>query len=360
MVLYGYKNGMSFPLSASRGSVCFGVFRVIPALVLVALLVGCGADEPTVFGGETMGTTWSVAIADPLSEQQYAELREETKALLEGVNQSMSNWLPDSEISRINGSTSVDWQPVSPGLLAVLAESLEVHRFSKGYFDITVSPLVRLWGFGPGSGDVTSPSEQEIHAVLPEVGSEKLQLRPQPPALRKSNPKLQLDLSAIAKGYAVDVLSEHLHSLGFDNFMVEIGGDLRVSGRNQEGAPWRIGLERPAAGERAVSLAIALKSGGGVASSGGYRNFVEANGERYSHGIDPHSGRPVDHDTVMVTVVADTAMWADALATAFYVMGSEKGLPLAAREKVAAAFFTQENETLRSVFSDAFKPLLVQ
>ena len=350
---------MLFSLGASRGGVCFGVLRVVPTLVLVAFLAGCEADDPVVFGGETMGTTWSIAIADPLSERQNAELREKMEELLEGVNQSMSNWLADSEISRINDSTSDDWQPVSPGMATVLAESLEAHRFSKGYFDITVSPLVRLWGFGPEPSGVTSPNEQEVRAVLPDVGSEKLQLRLQPPALRKSNPKLQLDLSAIAKGYAVDVLSEHLHSLGFDDFMVEIGGDLRVSGQNQEGAPWHIGLEKPAAGERVVSLAIALKSGG-VASSGGYRNFVEANGERYAHGIDPHSGRPTVHDTVMVTVVADTAMWADAMATAFYVMGSEKGLQLAAREKVAAAFFIQENEALRSVFSDAFKPLLVQ
>ncbi len=350
---------MSVLHSASQGNVASGVFRVVSALGLVVFFVGCGANDPTLLGGETMGTTWSIAIVDPLSEQQRIELRKETEALLVGVNQSMSNWLEDSEVSRINDSRSVDWQPVSPGLAAVLATALQTHRFSEGYFDITVSPLVRLWGFGPSPEDIIPPSEQEIQAVLPEVGSEKLQLRLRPPALRKNHPKLQLDLSAIAKGYAVDVLSEHLHSAGFDNFMVEIGGDLRVSGGNQEGAPWRIGLEKPVAGERAISLAIALENGG-VASSGGYRNFVGVNGVRYPHGIDPHSGRPIQHHTIMVTVVADTAMQADALATAFYVLGSEKGLVLAARERVAVAFFLQENEELRPVFSKVFKPLLVQ
>jgi thiamine biosynthesis lipoprotein len=208
---------------------------------------------------------------------------------------------------------------------------------------VTVGPLVNLWGFGPGRGEDRVPSATEVEEARARVGYARLEVRDPPPAVRKAIPDLYVDLSAIAKGYGVDRVSEYLESQGVGRYLVEVGGEVRGRGRNARGTPWKVAVERPAEGERAA-YAVVEVDGVGVATSGDYRNFFEKDGRRYSHTIDPATGRPVTHALASVTVVSDTCMTADALATGLNVLGPEAGYALAEREGIAALFIVREGQ----------------
>jgi thiamine biosynthesis lipoprotein len=328
-----------------------------PLLVVALLLPGCGpGPQQAVLAlrGATMGTTYSVQIPeDPAVAFDRAALAERIKALLAEINALMSTYQPDSELSRFNASASTDWIPASPELVAVIAAAQEVSRASDGAFDATVGPLVNLWGFGPRVTADALPTDAEIAAARALVGWQKLRLRDEPPALRKARPDLYVDLSAIAKGYAVDRVAEVLEAAGITNYLVEIGGELRGRGVNGRGEPWRIAIERPDTERRAIFRVVALQDLG-MATSGDYRNFFEVDGERYSHTIDPASGRPVGHRLASVTVLADAAMDADAWATALLVLGPERGMALADAQGIAALFIEHAADALRATASQAF------
>lgn len=278
--------------------------------------------------GQTMGTSYMVKVFDPPSDLA-SDWREQIDAELRRVNDQMSTYLESSELSRFNRSESTEWIEVSPETAMVVAKSLEIFELSGGAFDVTIAPLVNAWSFGPGKRNHSPPDDETIAASLEKVGSSGISVQSDPPALRKSNPKLTIDLSAIAKGHGVDRVVGVVNRLGAKNVFVEIGGEVRVTG-DKAGKPWTVGIQMPdVAGDVvAVAYPIAEKS---IATSGDYRNFFEHEGVKYSHTIDPRTGRPVNHDLASVSVVADDCMTADGWATALNVLGTEKGLALASK-----------------------------
>jgi thiamine biosynthesis lipoprotein len=277
-----------------------------------------------------------VRIVDPPAGLSLEALRSGIGALLAQTVRQMSTWEPDSEISRFNRHRGGDWFAVSPELAAVVAESLSIAALSGGAFDIRVGPLVRLWGFGPGPAPPGLPDPAAVETARRLAGG-VIEVRERPPALRKSLPEAEIDLSAIAKGDAVDRIARHLEAAGVHRYLVEIGGELRVRGRGPAGHPWRIAIELPDPRARLPGPVLELEEGA-VATSGDYRNFFEHGGRRYPHVIDPATGRPVAHRTGSVTVLDPSARRADALATALLVLGAEQGLVLAEREGLAAYF----------------------
>jgi thiamine biosynthesis lipoprotein len=322
-------------------------WRRLLALLLwgaaVALISGCerSAEPPVLrLQGATMGTSYSVQIVAPAAELDRAALAERIEARLTEINALMSTYQPDSELSRFNAQDATAWFRVSPQVVAVLQSAQQISRASGGAFDVTVGPLVNLWGFGPNVSAEALPSPAAIAGERARVGWQRLQLRTQPPALRKTHADLAVDLSAIAKGYAVDQVAELLETAGLTDYLVEIGGELRGRGRNGRGQPWQIAIERPETDKRAIFRVVALRDLA-MATSGDYRNFFEVAGRRYSHTIDPTTGRPVGHRLASVTVLAESAMRADAWATALLVLGPEQGMALADEQGLAALFIEQ-------------------
>jgi len=243
-------------------------------------------------------------------------------------------------------------------LLDVLLEARRIGELTEGAFDVTVGPLVNLWGFGPQMGEDDIPPEAEISAAWERVGFELVELREDPPALRKARGDVLIDLSAIAKGYAVDQIVRLLTDANVLNYLVEIGGELRGEGLNEQGEPWRIAIERPVPGERSVQRIVGLRDAG-LATSGDYRNFFEVDGQRYAHVIDPATGRPVIHQLASVTVLADTTMSADGLATGLMVLGPERALALAREQSLAVHLIEIDGDDFRERTSPAFEPALL-
>jgi len=317
----------------------FGCLLACLLLVLTGCEQGSDRSDERVLAlrGSTMGTSYSVQIVEPHADLDRDALAEDINARLADINKLMSTYRPGSELSRFNNSNATSWFLVSPQLVAVVETAQAVSEASAGAFDVTVGPLVNLWGFGPTPRAEDIPSAGDIQAARARVGWQQLEVQAQPPALRKSRPDVYVDLSAIAKGYAVDQLAGLLESQGVGDYLVEIGGELRGRGVNGRGEPWRIAIERPDASRRAAFRVVALRDMG-MATSGDYRNFVEIGGQRYSHTIDPATGWPVGHRLASVTVLAEDCMQADAWATALLVLGPERGLELAEQLGLAALF----------------------
>ncbi len=337
--------------------------RLVPVLAFASILSGCLFDkEPEVvrLSGETMGTTFNItAIGEDLDENALAASVEETLA---EVNAKMSNWDPNSEVSTFSAATSTDPMPISAEFAQVMEAANDVHDKTDGTFDVTLGPLIELWGFGPRTPEEPVPSEADIQAALEGVGQNRLlTLDAEAGTLTKSDASVGINLSAIAKGYGIDAVAETLREAGIENYLVEIGGDLVTMGQNDKGEAWRIGIEKPQAGAQSPQLIVSV-SDLGMASSGDYKNFFEQDGARYSHIIDPTTGRPITHRTTSVTVLADNAMMADAWATAMLALGQEKGLELAEKHKLAVYFISRDvtggEDAYITVHSTAFKDAL--
>ena len=328
----------------------------VRALTLVAaLLVAACSQQPRVarLSGASMGTTWNVTVVAPGAISDDA-LRTLVQVELDAVEHSMSTWKPDSELSRLNRSAPGVWVEVSAPLATVLSAALELWQASDGAFDVTVAPLVRLWGFGPDAA-AEPPTQAQLAMTRRRVGSQWIRLEGR--RVLRQHP-VEIDLSAIAKGYAVDRVADTLFDAGHENFLVEVGGEVRIAGHNPHGDPWRLGVERPDAGSREVAMRLAL-SAGAVATSGDYRNFIEYNGTRRSHTIDPRTGAPVTHGLASVTVVSETAMYADGWATALDVLGTTDGLALARQRGLAALFIMRTADGFEVHATPAFEPLLI-
>ena len=254
----------------------------------------------------------------------------------------MSTYLPDSEVSRFNTSRSTDWQAVSPEVVEVVAYAQHVSELTDGAFDITVAPLVKLWGFAGETIDKL-PDDAEVAQLRERLGYQHLAFRRTPPALRKNISQLHIDLSAIAKGFAVDKAVDILHERGFKNYLIEVGGELRASGVNKNLRVWHIGVEKPVPGWREVMREVQL-DGAGIATSGDYRNFIEIDRRRYSHEIDPRSGQPLMYQGGSVTVIAPTAMQADAWATGLFVLGRQRGMKIAKSQQLAVYYIEQSDD----------------
>jgi thiamine biosynthesis lipoprotein len=335
--------------------------------VVILAITGC-SSEPGAriweISGPVFGTQYHVKVVLPEDSSRLKSLSRGISRELESVDAGMSTWRDDSELSQFNerdqasGDTNGkgEWFAVSEPLLKVITEAQRVSSMTNGAFDITIGPVVNLWGFGPRARPEKQPDSEVLAKRLAQTGYEKLTVRQSPPAIRSSAP-LYLDLSAIAKGYAVDAVASYLKREGVDNLLVEIGGEVSAQGVKPSGETWRLAIEKPISTGRAVQQVVALNDHA-MATSGDYRNYYEAEGRRYSHTIDPATGKPITHQLASVTVIADSAMTADALATALNVMGDERGYTFAVEHDMAAYFIYRDAEAFEWRYTPAFSSYL--
>ena len=322
----------------------------ITPFLLAALWVTLGcAPSPDLysFQGRKMGTVFSVKVAARnLNDQRLFELRLAVETAFDDVDRKMSTYRADSELSRFNELASAEPFPVSAETLEVFRHARAISQATGGAFDITVGPLVAAWGFGASGLDPTSeeasiPTETEIEALRSRLGRHMIELNEEASTIAKHIPEVHCDLSAIAKGYAVDRAADALAAMGFENYLVELGGEIRTAGRNEEGTPWRIAIERPQTAGREPHRLLPLDEMA-LATSGDYRNFYEKDGRRFSHTIDPRTGRPVNHRLASVSVFDALCVRADGYATALMVLGEDEGFRFAVENNLAALFLVRD------------------
>ncbi|MBL4823038.1 MAG: FAD:protein FMN transferase [Colwellia sp.] len=309
--------------------------------------------------GRTMGTTYNIKVVATPEHVVTLKLQEKIDALLKQVNQEMSTYIPSSEISVFNKLQSTDPIEISNGFARVLKESMRLGELSNGKLDITVGPLVNLWGFGPEQRPEKVPSDSILATTLARVGLKNLHLVGN--QLSKDIPNLYIDLSTTAKGYGVDMVAELIEANGIVNYLVEIGGEMRLKGFKHTGELWAIAIEKPIldpSGEQRAVQQVIIPKDNAVATSGDYRIYFEANGERFSHIIDPASGKPINHNLVSVTVIHPSSMTADGLSTTLMVMGSEQGMKFAVHNNLAALFISKTEHGFSEQFTVKFKQYL--
>ena len=319
-------------------------------IFLVMFLGACTLPKINLITGNTMGTTYSVKVVDKVDVEVLKKLIDQK---LIDVNQLMSTYIPDSELSRFNQAPINQFFPLSKENIDIMRIAEQIYNVSGGQFDITIGPLVNLWGFGSDVTQQVLPSQGEIDLAKSRVSMDLLNISNEG-AIKKAN--IYIDLSAIAKGYGVDQIALLLEARGINNYLVEIGGELRAKGVNEKGYNWRIGIEKPDASQRTAFKAIELRDQA-MATSGDYRNYFEVAGQRYSHTISPLTGRPITHNVASVTVVAKTTAMADGYATAINVMGAEQGLEMAERQSLAVLVILKTDNGYEERYSEAFKAL---
>ena len=302
-----------------------------------------------------MGTTFTIKLVMNNQIRNYQQIEDEITDILEQVNLQMSTYMDDSEISRFNKYKKNDWFAISDDFATVLKYSRQISEKSGGAFDVTIGPLVNLWGFGPSKPTNTIPDEIMIDKKMNLIGYQNLIVSQNPPAVKKSLPDLYIDLSAIAKGFCVDKVAEYLDSLDQNNYMIEIGGEIRTRGKNQNSKVWRIGIQSP--DKKEVYKVFELYNNS-MATSGDYMNYFEKDGIRYSHTIDPETGRPVFHNLASVTVIHKSCMIADGLATAINVLGPEKGFDFAIQQELSIFMLVRDDNGVVEKATPAFKKFL--
>jgi thiamine biosynthesis lipoprotein len=339
----------------------------IKLMVIVFLSISITACFPSnnspkkeiLLQGFTMGTTYNIKVVATPEQVEALKLQDKVDAVLKRVNQEMSTYIADSEISLFNKSTSGDNFEISTGFARVLKESIRLGELSNGKLDITVGPLVNLWGFGPELRPEKVPTESVLVSTLARVGLKNLHLSGN--QLSKDIPNLYVDLSTTAKGYGVDIVAELIEANGIVNYLVEIGGEMRLKGFKHTGELWAIAIEKPIldpSGEQRAIHQIVIPKDNAVATSGDYRNYFEVDGQRFSHIIDPATGKPINHNLVSVTVIHPSSMTADGLSTTLMVMGTEQGMAFAVKNNLAALFISKTEHGFSEQFTVKFKQYL--
>ena len=341
--------------------------KVLRSLVIglaVVLVSACArTPEPAQFAGPTMGTTYHVTVSGADSLQERRAVQSAIDGVLVEVERHLSTYDDTSEIAQLNRVESRSWLDVSPTLFVVLQEARDVSELTAGAFDVTVAPLLSLWGYEPGSAGRSAPTtfqaptSGQLEQARTSVGYAKLELRRAPRmSVRKSANGMRLTVDGIAPGYAVDRIADALRHLGHTDFIVEIGGEVRAAGQRPQGGPWRIAIEAPLATRREPLVGLRLRDAA-VSTSGDYRDArIDTEGRRYSNTIDPRTGRTTANALTAVTVIDANAIRADAYATALMVMGTEAGLAWAKALRVPALFVerTAKPGEWRLVESPAF------
>lgn len=319
--------------------------RVLIILFALAAISCARPPEIIDLSGQTMGTRYTIKIVDHEGTFERSDLQAEVDATLEAVNARFSNWDPNSEVSRFNAAQANEFIAVSPAFRSLMRTADTIYAQSDGQFDVTLSPLIELWGFGASPDNRGhSPEQSAIDTALAQIRQgEVLSWSDDGTALRKNTPDASINFAAIAKGAGVDEVAEALAQAGARDFMVEIGGEVYAAGHNGSGQPWRLGIERPDSPNRQVEEIVVL-SDMGMATSGDYRNYFEEDGVRYTHIIDAQTGRPVTHKTASVTVLAETSAEADAWATGLLALGLERGLEIAETHQIAVLFMVRSDD----------------
>ena len=342
-------------------------FLRMALLSVVILLTGCdNASAPatpkaavTVLEGKTMGTFWRVSVVG-VDKSRAEELRTKVQTQLDGDDRLLSTWKNDSALMRFNHSRSTTPWPVNEAMADIVTESLRIGRKTQGAMDITVGPLVNLWGFGPDKQPVSTPTQAQIDAAKARTGLDKLTVinRADRQYLQKSIPDLYVDLSTVGEGYAADHLARLMTEEGISRYLVSVGGALVSRGMNADGQPWRVAIQKPTDRENAVQAIVDI-NGHGISTSGSYRNYYELDGKRISHVIDPQTGRPITHKLVSVTVIAPTALEADAWDTGLMVLGTEKAQQVVREQGLAVYMIMKEGDGFTTWMSPQFRAFLV-
>ena len=335
--------------------------KIISLILVISLLSCSDPDSNQGISGFTMGTSYSVSwvATDGLTEIDSKQIKNAIDIRLDEINQLMSTYDNRSQISIVNQSYKTGWQSVAKELASLVQTSLEICAQSQGTFDITIGPLVNLWGFGSSDTKFTPPTPTELEIVNQNIGCEYLDSRLEPPSINKKHENITIDLSAIAKGYAVDQIATILDQYGLHNYLIEIGGELKAKGRASHGEFWRIGIETPHLERSNIQDIISLDNIA-VATSGNYRNFIEYEGKIYSHVIDPRTSKPIQHNLTSVTVIDKNAARADAWATALLVLGPNEALKIANQHGLAIYMITREGNEFKSTYNKPMQQYIVR
>jgi thiamine biosynthesis lipoprotein len=323
-------------------------------LLMAGLLAACQQGPKEIqISGSVQGTTYHIKAVTDAPAETIAELQKQVEAAFADIDMKLSNYRADSEISRFNDRSSTEWATVSPEITGLVEIAKAVHAKSQGCYDLTVKPLFDLWGFSRHQPRVPEPAE--VDALMPHIGLDKVTVDVAENRLRKQDPAIRIDLSSIAQGYTVAEVAKILESRGIQDYMAEIGGEMKVRGRKANGEDWRIAVEKPTPLTREVQRILSLHQQAGVAvmTSGTYRNFFEQGGQVYSHIINPKTGKPVNHKLLSVTVLHQDPTWADAWSTALLCLGEEEGYETAEAEGLRALFIYGENKELKEKISPA-------
>lgn len=337
-------------------------------LVIAVILTGCdAASSPapavpaaTVLSGKTMGTSWRVSVIG-LDQTQATALQQKIQSQLDADDQLLSTWKKDSALMRFNASESLSPWPVSEAMADIITGAMRIGTKTDGAMDITVGPLVNLWGFGPQNQPVTTPTDEQIAAAKARTGLQHLTVTQEAGRqyLQKDLPDLFVDLSTVGEGYAADHLARLMEQEGIVRYLVSVGGALASRGMNGEDKPWRVAIQKPTDQENAVQAIVDI-NGHGISTSGSYRNYYELDGKRISHVIDPQTGQPITHNLVSVTVISPTALEADGWDTGLMVLGPKKAQEVARREGLAVYMIVKEGERFVPWMSPQFAAFLVQ
>ncbi|WP_323108905.1 FAD:protein FMN transferase ApbE [Klebsiella quasipneumoniae] len=317
------------------------------------------ASTATVLDGKTMGTFWRVSVIG-VDEAKAQALRAKVQAQLDADDRLLSTWKNDSALMRFNHATDTRPWPVSEAMADIVTLSLRIGAKTHGAMDITVGPLVNLWGFGPDKQPVATPDAQAIAAAKARTGLQHLQVINQSGRqfLQKDIPDLFVDLSTVGEGYAADHLARLMEQEGISRYLVSVGGALVSRGMNGEGKPWGVAIQKPTDRENAVQAIVDI-NGHGISTSGSYRNYYELDGKRISHVIDPQTGQPITHKLVSVTVIAPTALEADGWDTGLMVLGPEKAQQVVREQGLAVYMIVKEGEGFKTWMSPQFRTFLV-
>lgn len=334
----------------------FFLFSLLP---VICIATGCssGRQNKITVTGEALGTFYTVTLAMPPDSVNAEVVKKIVDSVLEQIDQQMSTYREDSELSLFNRYEGADSFPLSKCIYAVFQMAQRISKESDGAFDVTVGPLVNAWGFGPDAFK-NPPDEAEITALLERIGYDKITLNDDG-SISKSQPDVYCDLSAIAKGYAVDIVAAALESKGISRYMVEVGGEIKVAGLNADNQPWRLGIEKPVQEGRELQTVVQMESGA-LATSGNYRNMYEIDGKLYAHTIDPKTGYPTQNRLASVSVIHRSCAMADGYATALMALGEDKAMLFATKENLAVMFILagKDGKSFETVTTPAFPQYL--
>nr|WP_316676385.1 FAD:protein FMN transferase [uncultured Tolumonas sp.] len=332
---------------------------------MLAMVAGCdkppAAEHPMLeIHGRTMGTFYGVKVVGDFPGGQQA-LQTQVDSLLKHYNDEISTYDPNSSLSKFNQQQTTAPFPVSQDMADIVISAVRVGQRTQGVLDVTVGPLVNLWGFGPDRRPVKIPTDAQITAARQRVGIQRLHVdvSADHAELRKDIPNMYVDLSTVGEGFGADKIADFLESRGVHNYLVEIAGASRSRGVNAKGEPWKLAIQKPT-DELDEVQAIVKPDGRAISTSGSYRNYYELNGQRYSHIIDPATGKPITHRLVSATVITPTALEADGLDTALMVMGPEKAMAFAKQQHLAVYLVIKTDKGFKAEYSETFKPYLVQ
>ena len=326
--------------------------RLFGLVSLIVVLSACGnGDSMESFGGPTMGSTYSIKYVRRAGLPAAADVRVEVEKILADIDRQLSTYRSDSDIERFNDLPANRCQKMPASILKLIRVGEQLSEQSEGSYDLTVEPLLNLWGFGPQGREEKVPAEQALAQARQRVGYQHLRIEGD--QLCK-DAAVEVDFNSIAAGYAVDTIAARLEALGIHDYLAEATGELKAAGKKLDGSPWRIALEEPRDDQQVAERVVAV-DGFGLSTSGDYRNYFEQDGRRYSHTFDARTGAPVSHSLASVTVIHPSALMADGLSTLLLILGPERGWDYAEKHDIGAFFVIRADTGFVTRTSHAFE-----